>query len=634
MAKMKIREKAVTLFAVALGVAFFLLYLLTAAPSIVELYDDSLEFQLVGPTFGIAHPTGYPLYTLLGGIWSRVLFPFGNWAWRMNLWSALAAATTVALLFMLTQEVVKQTLLVKTQPRSLSPGIFAAIAFGLSPIWWSQATVAEVYALHNLLVVLVLWLAVRLVSSRSVTTWSIRCVTLLALTLGLGLAHHRTIVLVGPGLLVMLWGKGWLWRPSRYWLRWGIALLAPLLLYLYIPLRAAMGVQDLNGSYINSWSGFWHHVLALGYNGFFTANALTSSLSAGDWTHLWLAQYGIVGLALGLFGLGWLLWRGHNRQIWIGLLIVLFTNLAFAVAYRVGDPEVFMLPAWLLFAPMIGAAVATWRHSGWVRLPMIRAAQAVLLFVIVTGIGGRGGPINRSQDWAVHNYAVALAKVDFPANSRVIGLEGQITALHYMQQAEALAPNVQGIVADDPVQRVTAVEAAVEAGYPTYLTQEVAGIAERFSFSGEGPLVRVWPRGTVSIPAPEHPLAVVLAEGQLSVVGYDQQWLDEAGGPALRITLYWQPQSALQQNYKVSLRLLDTEGMPVMGSSGQAITADLFPLRQVAPTTTWRSGETIRDVYELSLPAEARAAAGELTIILYDASTVTEAGMLSIPLAP
>ena len=54
-----------------------------------------------------------------------------------------------------------------------------------------------------------------------------------------------------------------------------IALCLPLLLYLLIPLRAGMGVQDLHGSYANSWQGFWDHVLGRGYTGFFTPNALT-----------------------------------------------------------------------------------------------------------------------------------------------------------------------------------------------------------------------------------------------------------------------------------------------------------------------------------------------------------------------
>ena len=42
----------------AVWLAAFGLYALTAAPSIVAFFDDTLEFQLVGPTFGIAHPTG------------------------------------------------------------------------------------------------------------------------------------------------------------------------------------------------------------------------------------------------------------------------------------------------------------------------------------------------------------------------------------------------------------------------------------------------------------------------------------------------------------------------------------------------------------------------------------------------
>ena len=59
------------------GILFFGTYAATAAPSIAALFDDSLEFQLVLPTFGIAHPTGYPLYTL------------GGWAWFHGLRSLL-----------------------------------------------------------------------------------------------------------------------------------------------------------------------------------------------------------------------------------------------------------------------------------------------------------------------------------------------------------------------------------------------------------------------------------------------------------------------------------------------------------------------------------------------------------------
>src|SRR5690606_28497308 len=56
---------------------------------------DTFEFQVVAPQLGIAHPTGYPLYLLLGKLFS--LLPFGSVAWRINVGTAVLA--TIALIF-------------------------------------------------------------------------------------------------------------------------------------------------------------------------------------------------------------------------------------------------------------------------------------------------------------------------------------------------------------------------------------------------------------------------------------------------------------------------------------------------------------------------------------------------------
>src|SRR5690606_14091612 len=66
--------------AVALGPV----YLLTMSSAVGAA--DAFEFQVVAPQLGIAHPTGYPLYLLLGKLFS--LLPFGTMAWRINLASA------------------------------------------------------------------------------------------------------------------------------------------------------------------------------------------------------------------------------------------------------------------------------------------------------------------------------------------------------------------------------------------------------------------------------------------------------------------------------------------------------------------------------------------------------------------
>jgi hypothetical protein len=232
----------------------------------------------------------------------------------------------------------------------------------------------------------------------------------------------------------------------------------------------------------------------------------------------------------------------------------------------------------------------------------------------------------RSGDWRAHDAAVDMAKVPFGPRSAVIGLEGEVTALKYMQAAEGLGAGALPIAADDPAQRRAVLAAALAAGQPAYLTRELEGIAASYSFSGEGPLVRVWPRGAAEVPAPGQVLDLAFDDGRLLLQGYDLQRLDFAGGPALRLHLYWQPTAALPRPLKVSLRVLGPDGAPLTYADGTPAVSDEFPLRHVAPTTTWLPGETLRDVYTLYLPPAALTGPATLQLILYDAETIAEKG--------
>ena len=58
------------------GLFVFIIYIITLAPSVVEI--DSGELSTVQATLGIAHPTGYPLFTLVGFIFSKIPLPFST----------------------------------------------------------------------------------------------------------------------------------------------------------------------------------------------------------------------------------------------------------------------------------------------------------------------------------------------------------------------------------------------------------------------------------------------------------------------------------------------------------------------------------------------------------------------------
>src|SRR6476620_7305625 len=65
----------------AIFAAALVLYLRTLAPSVMP--GDYAEFQMAAAVLGVPHPTGYPLYIMLGKLFT--LLPFGDVAFRVNL---------------------------------------------------------------------------------------------------------------------------------------------------------------------------------------------------------------------------------------------------------------------------------------------------------------------------------------------------------------------------------------------------------------------------------------------------------------------------------------------------------------------------------------------------------------------
>jgi hypothetical protein len=212
----------------------------------------------------------------------------------------------------------------------------------------------------------------------------------------------------------------------------------------------------------------------------------------------------------------------------------------------------------------------------------------------------------------------------------VIGLEGEISALLYMQAEQDLAANAVGIVADDPVAREAAVEESVAAGAPTFLTRELPGIESRYTFTSDGVLARVWPRGAAQVGAPEVVLEYALEGAPLRIEGYDLARVPGVHEPLLRVTLYWRAVEPVTRTLKVSLRLLHEAGAAVTDAAGVPLVEDRFPLLQTAPTHTWLPGELLADGH--IVPIGGSFARGRLQIIVYDASTVEEVGRLEIPI--
>ncbi len=136
---------------VAAGTAALGVYAATLAPTVSIL--DSPELSAAAITLGVPHPTGYPLFMLLGHAWSQTigLLAGGDPAWRLNLLTAVTAAVAVGVIAAVSRRLSGRA----------SCGWLAAGVFGFSPGFFAQANVVEVYALHIAFSAAILWLWLR-----------------------------------------------------------------------------------------------------------------------------------------------------------------------------------------------------------------------------------------------------------------------------------------------------------------------------------------------------------------------------------------------------------------------------------------------------------------------------------------
>jgi hypothetical protein len=163
--------------------ASLLAYLALASPYV--LGGDNAEFLSLAGRGGVAHPPGYPLYTLL-------LRGTAGWLAASPVLGAARATAVIASL-------ATGALYPACRSFRATPGasLLAAALYASSPLAWLYATQAEVFALNALLAALLLWLSGP--DCRVRGRWRLAG---LALVMGLGLSHHHTILAIGPiGLL-------------------------------------------------------------------------------------------------------------------------------------------------------------------------------------------------------------------------------------------------------------------------------------------------------------------------------------------------------------------------------------------------------------------------------------------------
>lgn len=430
-----------------LFIAFLLLYAFTAAPGV--LAGDSAEFQLAATVLGIAHPTTYPLYTLLGHL-AILALPFGDSAWRVTLASSFSAALTVGLFALLARRLLNNRWM----------ALVGALALGLAPGLWNAATIAEVYALLALLIVaLALTLArafAHAEAPRLARLWPA------ALIAGLGFTHHGLFAITalplfaGAALLLLR-------RAPRATLPRDLALLVACCGIGFIPWAfpliqyARFGPFDgmdygLPRHYFWGAPQSWGDVLDLLTGG----TVRRGIFQLPDANALWatfqlvgrrlLFEFGPVGALLGLAGAFALPRR--NIWIWRASAWIFFATLGYLLLLgpAVADAPVFTLPMLLPWAIWIAAGAATTLQiASSIRLPWPRLRQPALIILLVAltlGWGMTRYRVSAKQHLDLYRQFASAALAELPPDAAVITHWEQGMTLQYLRLVEGIRPDV------------------------------------------------------------------------------------------------------------------------------------------------------------------------------------------------
>ncbi|MDY6878132.1 MAG: DUF2723 domain-containing protein [Chloroflexota bacterium] len=358
--------------------ALLAVYGATLAPTITWAHYGADGGDLVTSVVqgSIPHPPGSPTYLLLGESFIRL--PWGDPAWRLNLMSAVlaagAAGLTVAAIRLLLRPRICNPQIATSNPHSpfsilhspfsilLSP-LCASLSLGLTPLFWSQALIAEVYAPAAFFAALVGYLALQ-----GVPAWA------LGLAWGVGMGAHPTLLFMFP---LVVWGA---WKkPGFSEKTWFLAQTGLLALLgwgiMYGPVLLARGDVPSPWGDVSTLSGWWALVTGRMYRGYLFA------LPPASWAQRILAWAGLMArqftpLGALLAGLGWTyLWRGWRSLAYASALTFGAFSL-YAIGYNTTDSLVYLTLALPLAALWLGlglAQAANWlenhrRHGTWLLL--------------------------------------------------------------------------------------------------------------------------------------------------------------------------------------------------------------------------------------------------------------------------
>ncbi len=334
----------------------FIVYIKTLAPSVS--FIDTGELAAVCTRLGVAHPTGYPLFTIIGRLFS--LLPIGEEVYRLNLMCAVLSSFALAIFFNLLvfifREFNLEQVIREKKEGMLATGLsdlviyiisFAStLILAFSTTYWNISNSLEVYSLHQLLVISIIFVALKAANdtnkreSRKDTYW-----LFFAFLLGLSFSNHLSTLFMSLGCLYIYFAvNGFNNISFRRIGLMAIPFIIAFSVYIYFPVRADNPV--LSWGYPANLNNFIRHITGKQFSVWMFSSTEVTSKQFSYFISSYPKEFYYIPLILAIFGAIKIFTR-QKKLFYFTLLLFVF-NVLYAINYDIHDIDSYFILAYIV----------------------------------------------------------------------------------------------------------------------------------------------------------------------------------------------------------------------------------------------------------------------------------------------
>lgn len=423
-----------------------MVYVKTLAPTVS--FIDTGELATVCIKLGVAHPTGYPLFTIVGRLFS--MLPFGEEIYRLSFMCAVASSASLVVFFNLLVFIFNEfdAENFSKDKKSFGAGLkdltvyfislAATLTLGFSMTYWNIANSLEVYSFHQFFIISIIFVMLKAVNeygkkeSRADIYW-----LLFAFLLGLSFGNHLSTIFMSLGCIYLYFAINKFNEVSFKRIAiMAIPFLVAFSVYIYFPVRADN--PTLSWGFPATWNNFIRHISGKQFSVWMFSSTEVTSKQFSYFVSNYPKEFYYIPLILAVFGAVKLF--NKQRKLFYFTFLLFAFNIFYAINYDIHDIDSYFILAFIVSAIWIAFGIAFFVEKFGKTGHQI---AVVSLLLAVLPLYGNYKSNDESNNYFVKDYTENVFKSAKP-NALILSSQWDffVAASFYFQNIKGERPDI------------------------------------------------------------------------------------------------------------------------------------------------------------------------------------------------